>query len=114
MQERIPFYIFTYESRFEEYENDADKRKILGNEAAGIMEKPENPTLHGEIPEGFVFQLNVQTVFLIPVPPINCSLRIPVLMLFGQSSLNQLYQWALKHERSFPLLSSYEYLQKKH
>lgn len=51
MQERIPFYIFTHESRFEAYENDADKREILRNEVAGIMEKLEKLTLNGEISE---------------------------------------------------------------
>ena len=47
----IPFYIFTHESRFEEYENDADKREILRNEVAEIMEKLEKLTLNGEISE---------------------------------------------------------------
>ena len=47
----IPFYIFTHESRFAEYENDADKRELLRREVMGIMEKLEQMALAGEISE---------------------------------------------------------------
>lgn len=33
----IPFYIFSHESRFEEYNNDKDKLEILKAEYADIM-----------------------------------------------------------------------------
>ena len=44
----IPFYIFTHESRFAEYENNADKRELLRRE---VMEKLEQMALAGEISE---------------------------------------------------------------
>ena len=47
----IPFYIFTHESRFAEYENNADKREALRKEVMGIMEKLEQMALAGEISE---------------------------------------------------------------
>ena len=47
----IPFYIFTHESRFAEYENDADKRELLRREVMGVMEKLEQMALAGEIRE---------------------------------------------------------------
>ena len=47
----IPFYIFTHESRFAEYENDADKRELLRREVMEIMEKLEQMALAGEISE---------------------------------------------------------------
>ena len=47
----IPFYIFTHESRFAEYENNADKREALRREVMGIMEKLEQMALAGEISE---------------------------------------------------------------
>ena len=47
----IPFYIFTHESRFAEYENDADKRELLRREVMGVMEKLEQMALAGEISE---------------------------------------------------------------
>ena len=47
----IPFYIFTHESRFAEYENDADKRELLRREVMGIMEKLEQMALEGTLSE---------------------------------------------------------------
>ena len=47
----IPFYIFTHESRFEEYENNAEKRELLRSEVMEIMEKLEQMALAGEISE---------------------------------------------------------------
>ena len=47
----IPFYIFTHESRFDEYENNADKRELLRTEVIGTMEKLEQMALTGEISE---------------------------------------------------------------
>ena len=47
----IPFYIFTHESRFAEYENNADKRELLIREVMGIIEKLEQMALAGEISE---------------------------------------------------------------
>ena len=47
----IPFYIFTHESRFAEYENNADKRELLRREVMEIMEKLEQMALAGEISE---------------------------------------------------------------
>ena len=47
----IPFYIFTHESRFAEYENNADKQELLRREVVGIMEKLEQMALAGEISE---------------------------------------------------------------
>ena len=47
----IPFYIFTHESRFDEYENNADKRELLRTEVIGTMEKLEQMAITGEISE---------------------------------------------------------------
>ena len=47
----IPFYIFTHESRFEEYENNAEKRELLRSEVMETMEKLEQMALAGEISE---------------------------------------------------------------
>ena len=47
----IPFYIFTHESRFEEYENNAEKRELLRSEVMEIMEKLEQMAFAGEISE---------------------------------------------------------------
>ena len=47
----IPFYIFTHESRFEEYENNAEQRELLRSEVMEIMEKLEQMALAGEISE---------------------------------------------------------------
>ena len=47
----IPFYIFTHESRFDEYENNADKRELLRTEVIGTMEKLEQMASTGEISE---------------------------------------------------------------
>ena len=47
----IPFYIFTHESRFREYEKDADKREVLRSEVSEIMDKLEQMALNGEISE---------------------------------------------------------------
>ena len=47
----IPFYIFTHESRFAEYENDADKRELLRREVMGVMEKLEQMALEGTLSE---------------------------------------------------------------
>ena len=47
----IPFYIFTHESRFDEYENNAEKRELLKREVMEIMEKLEQMALAGEISE---------------------------------------------------------------
>ena len=47
----IPFYIFTHESRFREYEENADKREVLRSEASKIMEKLEQMAIKGDISE---------------------------------------------------------------
>ena len=47
----IPFYIFIHESRFDEYENNAEKRELLKREVMEIMEKLEQMALTGEISE---------------------------------------------------------------
>ena len=47
----IPFYIFTHESRFDEYENNAEKQELLKREVMEIMDKLEQMALAGEISE---------------------------------------------------------------
>lgn len=47
----IPFYIFTHESRFREYEKDADKREVLRREVSEIMNRLEQMALNRKISE---------------------------------------------------------------
>ena len=47
----IPFYIFTHENRFDEYEKDEDKLELLRREVMGIMKRLEQMALAEEISE---------------------------------------------------------------
>ena len=42
-----PFYIFTHESRFREYEKDADKREVLRSEVSEIMDNEGSDICYG-------------------------------------------------------------------
>lgn len=47
----IPFYIFSHEKKFKEYEKDADKLKLLKREYEDIKERLENLLIQGRISE---------------------------------------------------------------
>ena len=47
----IPFYIFLHESRFKEYDKDADKLRALKDEYGDIMGRPEGLLDAGQISE---------------------------------------------------------------
>ncbi len=47
----LPFYVFSHESRFEEYEQDEKKLELLKQECAQIKGRLENLVVRGEISE---------------------------------------------------------------